>query len=355
MRRSLLWKLLGINLLVVAVAVVVASLTIRQFADAIFAGLMNEFHIQTGELHRLFMQTLTRSLVLAGLAAGGIGLLLSLVLFRRVVDPVREMKGMASRIASGDYAARARVASADELGSLAESLNRMADSLATLERLRKELVSNVAHELRTPLTNLRGYLEAIHEGVAPASVELIASLHEDVMRLVRLVEALQTLTRFDARPRPQLEHVDVETLIRRQLDLYRGQFAARRIVLETQIAAVRPLRADSDLLAQAVQNLLDNALKYTPDGGRVELEIAPADGAVSIAVTNTGEAIAPEDLPHIFERFYRGEKSRSRESGGAGIGLAIVREVAALHGGQVGAQSADGLTTVWLSVAITPQ
>ncbi len=355
MRRSLLWKLLGINLLVVAVAVVVASLTIRQFADAIFAGLMSEFHIQTGELHRLFMLTLTRSLVLAGLAAGGIGLLLSLVLFRRVVDPVREMKGMAARIASGDYAARARVASADELGSLAESLNRMADALATLERLRKELVSNVAHELRTPLTNLRGYLEAIHEGVAPASSEMVASLHEEVMRLVRLVEALQTLTRFDARPRPQLEHVDMETLIRRQLDLYRGQFAARRIVLETQIAAVRPLHADSDLLAQAVQNLLDNALKYTPDGGRVELEIAPADGAVRITVTNNGEAIAAEDLPHIFERFYRGEKSRSRESGGAGIGLAIVREVAALHGGQVGAQSANGLTTVWLSLAITPQ
>lgn len=143
--------------------------------------------------------------------------------------------------------------------------------------------------------------------------------------------------------------------MQRQLELYRGQFTARRIVLETRIAAVAPLRADGDLLAQALANLFDNALKYTPSGGRVAVEIALADGAARVAVTNTGEGIAPEDMPYIFERFYRGEKSRSRESGGAGIGLAIVREVAALHGGQVGAHSANGLTTVWLSLATTSQ
>ena len=351
MRRSLIWKLLGINLFVVGVAVGVAAVTIGQFADAIFASLMKEFHIQTDVIHGLFVHTLTRSLILVSLIAGGIGLLLSVVLFRRVVDPIREMQGMAARIAAGDYSARARVASADELGSLAESLNRMAEALATLERLRKDLVANVAHELRTPLTNLRGYLEAIHEGVAPASAEVMASLHEDVMRLVRLVEALHAFTLFDARlPRLQLDRVDLGALIGRLVDLYRTQFSARHIALETRISTAGLVRADGDLLAQAVQNLLDNALKYTPEGGRVAVELAPKDGAVRITVTNTGEGIAPQDLPFVFERFYRGEKSRSRNSGGAGIGLAIVKEVAGVHGGGVGAQSEDGATTVWLSL-----
>lgn len=351
MKRSLLWKLLGINLLVVGLAVVVAAVTIGQFADAIFTRIMKEFAIQTDVIQGLFVRTLTRSLILASLIAGGVGLLLSVILFRRVLDPVREMKAMAARIAAGDYAARAEVSSADELGSLAASLNRMAESLATLERLRKDLVANVAHELRTPLTNLRGYLEAIHEGVAPASQEVMASLHEDVMRLVRLVEALHALTLFDARlPRLQLEAVELPALLRRLVELYRAQFIARGIAVETQFGSAVPVRADPDLVSQAAQNLLDNALKYTPAGGRIAVRVGAADGAVRVAVINTGDAIAPDDLPFIFERFYRGEKSRSRESGGAGIGLAIVKEVAGVHGGNVGAHSVDGLTTVWFSL-----
>ena len=351
MRRSLLWKLLGINLLVIGVAVIVAAVTIGQFADAIFMRLMKEFNLQTDVIHGLFTQTLLRSLVLASLIAGGVGLLLSVFLFRRVVDPVREMEAMAASIAAGDYGARVSARSDDELGALADSLNRMAESLATLERLRKDLVANVAHELRTPLTNLRGYLEAIREGVAPASTETIGSLHEDVMRLVRLVDALHALTLLDARlPRLQLEDVDLRTLLDRVVDRYRAQFVAREIAVEKQLTATGRVRADRDLISQAAQNLLDNALKYTPEGGQVAVATSSANGVIRIAVSNTGGGIAREDLPFIFERFFRGEKSRSRESGGAGIGLAIVKEVAGVHGGQVGADSADGLTTVWFTV-----
>ncbi|MGH2361621.1 MAG: sensor histidine kinase, partial [bacterium] len=276
--------------------------------------------------------------------------LLSVFLFRRVVDPVREMEAMAARIAAGDYGARVSARSDDELGALADSLNRMAESLATLERLRKDLVANVAHELRTPLTNLRGYLEAIREGVAPVSTETIGSLHEDVMRLVRLVDALHALTLLDARlPRLQLEEVDLRTLLDRLVDRYRALFVARDIAVEKQLTTGR-VRADRDLISQAAQNLLDNALKYTPEGGQIAVATSSANGVIRIAVSNTGDGIAREDLPFIFERFFRGEKSRSRESGGAGIGLAIVKEVAGVHGGQVGADSADGLTTVWFTV-----
>ncbi len=355
MRRSLFWTLLAINLLVVGVAVGAAALMVGRLADAIFANLMQQFHIQADVLHQMFVSTLWRSLVLASLAAAAAGVLLSVVLFRRVVQPVRSMMTMAGRIAGGDYAARVDAVSPAELDSLAESLNRMAESLATLERLRKDLVANVAHELRTPLTNLRGYLEAIGEGVAPASGDVITSLHEEVMRLVRLVEALHELSQFDARlPRARLADVPLAQLVERLLTLRRPEFDGRRIAVRATVVERSAVRADPDLLAQAVANLLDNAAKYTPAGGEVAVEVTRIDGEVRIAVTNTGEGIAAEDLPFIFERFYRGEKSRSRESGGAGIGLAIVKEVAGAHGGRVGASSGGGTTTVWLTVLANP-
>ncbi len=350
-RRSLLWKLVGINLLVVGIAILVAALTIRQFADRIFADIMQEYAIRLEFMHSLFMETLARSLVQASLVAGGIGLLMSLVLFRTVVRPLRGMMAMAGRISSGDYAARARIESADEVGSLADSLNTMAAALGTLERLRKDLVANVAHELRTPLANLRGYLEAMGDGVTPASPEAIGSLHEEVMRLVRLVEALQALSLFDAHlSRLRMDAVDMAGLVRRLLDMRRKEFQSKRIAVQSEVAVNGQVRADPDLLSQALHNLIDNALKYTAEGGGVTVQVNPGNRGIRIAVSNTSE-IVPEDLPYIFERFYRGDKSRSRASGGAGIGLSIVKEVARVHGGEVGVSSQGGLTTVWLTLA----
>ncbi|MDR7520641.1 MAG: ATP-binding protein [Armatimonadota bacterium] len=354
MPRTLLWRLLAINLLVVGVAVGVSALTIGSLANAIFMNLMKEFHIQVDVMHRLFVGAMARSLLLVSLVAGGVGLLLSVVLFRRVVHPVRQMMALAERIAAGDYAARASVGAGDELGRLAESLNRMAAGLQTLERLRRDLVADVAHELRTPLANLQGYLEAMAEGVTPPSGETIASLHEEVLRLVRLVEALHELSLFDARlPRVNIQPVDVRALVRRLLDRRAPEFTGKGIALQQHLVDCTA-RADPDLLAQAVHNLIDNALKYTPAGGEVSVAVVPEGTRLRIAVTNTGEGIAPQDLPFIFERFYRGEKSRSRASGGAGIGLSIVKEVARVHGGDVGAQSAADRTSIWLTLPARP-
>jgi signal transduction histidine kinase len=355
-RRSLLWKLLAINLLVVGVAMAVATTHIGALADGIFMRLMKDFNIETEGIHQLFVGTLRRSLFQATLIAASIGLLLSLVLFRTVVRPVRGMMTMAGQIASGDYAVRAPVASADEVGRLAESLNRMAESLETLERLRKDLVANVAHELRTPLSNLRGYLEAIRDGVTSASPETITLLHEEVMRLVRLVQALHELSLFDANlPHVRREAVDLGALARRSIDLHRAEFAVKSIVLHSDVSVSGPIQADPDLLMLALHNLLDNAARYTPEGGGVTVRVTQEPDQVRIAVTNTGEEISREDLPFIFERFYRGDKSRSRDSGGAGIGLAIVKEVARVHGGAVGAHSQADETTVWLTVAAVPR
>lgn len=347
---TLFWRLLVISLLVVAVAVGVTALTIRRVADVIFADLMMKFHIETEGLHRLFVVSLARSMLITSLIAGGVGVLLSVVLVRAVTQPVRRMRDLARRIAAGDYAARVDAGGAAELAHLAASLNRMAESLQRLEGLRKDLVANVAHELRTPLTNLRGYLEAVREGLTPASPETIAMLHEEVMRLVRLVDALQDLSRLDAalpqlRPAP----LDVGALAERLIALRKAEFAARAITVRVVAAPVQ-VSADRDLMSQALSNLVDNALKYTPWAGEVAVEVAREDGMVRLAVSNTGEAVPAADLPFIFERFYRGEKSRSRESGGAGIGLAIVQEVARAHGGRTGASSGAGRTTVWIDL-----
>lgn len=347
---TLFWRLLAISLLVVAVAVGVTALTIGRVADVIFADLMVKFHIETEGLHRLFVASLARSMLVTSLIAGGVGVLLSAVLVRAVTQPVRNMRDLARRIASGDYAARVDAGGAVELAHLAASLNRMAESLQRLENLRKDLVANVAHELRTPLTNLRGYLEAVRDGLAPASTETIGMLHDEVMRLVRLVDALGDLSRLDALL-PQLHPapLDVGALAERLVALRRSDFAARGITVRVT-ARPAQVNADADLVSQAVSNLLDNALKYTPRAGEVAVEVARDDGAVRLAVSNTGEEIPAADLPFIFERFYRGEKSRSRESGGAGIGLAIVQEVARAHGGGTGASSGAGRTTVWITL-----
>jgi two-component system sensor histidine kinase BaeS len=346
---TLFWRLLAISLLVVAVAVGVTALTIGRVADVIFADLMMKFHIETEGIHRLFVISLARSMLVTGIIAGGVGVLLSAVLVRAVTQPVRRMRDLARRIAGGDYAARVDARGAAELAQLAASLNQMAESLQHLESLRKDLVANVAHELRTPLTNLRGYLEAVRDGLTPASPETIAMLHDEVMRLVRLVDALHDLSRLDALL-PQLHPapLDVGALAERLITLRRAEFAARDITVRVTASPVR-VNADADLVSQAVGNLLDNALKYTPRAGEVAVEVARDDGMVRLAVSNTGGEIPPADLPFIFERFYRGEKSRSRESGGAGIGLAIVQEIARAHGGRTGASSGGGRTTVWIA------
>jgi signal transduction histidine kinase len=344
MRRSLLWKLLGINLLVVGVAVAVAALAIGQLADTIFTNLMKEFHIQVDVMHRLFVAAMTRSLVLASLVAGVVGLILSLVLFRRVVRPLGGMMTMAERIAAGEYAARADVASPDEIGRLADSLNRMAGALQTLERLRKDLVANVAHELRTPLANLQGYLEAMRDGVTPASAATIGSLHEEVIRLVRLVEALHELSLFDARlPRLRLETLDLGTLVRRLVDLRRGEFAAQEIAVESQVTVNGVARADPDLLSQALHNLIDNALKYSRSGGRVEITALREGEFLSVLVADRGAGISEEEAEHVFDPFYRSRGTRTK---GSGLGLTICARLCQAAGAEIALRPRDGGGTV---------
>jgi signal transduction histidine kinase len=235
----------------------------------------------------------------------------------------------------------------DEVGELVGAFNQMVCSLQRVEKLRKDLVADVAHELRTPLTNMRGYLEALRDGVLPPSPEQIASLHEEVLRLVRLVEGLHQLAVADAGiQRLRLETLNLGSLTAQTLEPFRTRFEQKGITLSLAEPDERSgVHVDHDQFVCVLNNLFENALHYTPPGGKVSVRVRHEGPAAVIEVSNTGEGIPPHDLPFIFERFYRGEKSRSREHGGAGIGLSLVKQIVEAHGGAVSVASDAGLTT----------
>lgn len=230
----------------------------------------------------------------------------------------------------------------------------MTDNLERTEQLRKKMVVNVAHELRAPLTNIRGYLEAMRDGVIEPGSKIVELLHDETLRLGNLSEDLMRLSVADsARLTLEREMVDLHEFLPHSLKLFEAQFAEKRISTETRIASGAELvSADAEKLAQIMQNLLHNAWQYTASEGKVRITVERADRTVKIVVANTGEPIAHEDLSLIFERFYRVDQSRSREHGGAGIGLAIVKDLVEAHGGFVGAESSAGENRIWFVLPV---
>jgi two-component system sensor histidine kinase BaeS len=278
--------------------------------------------------------------------------LLSFVLVKRVLGPLQKMTDTTRKIAAGDYSARVPIRLQDEVGQLGEAFNRMADSLQQIEQLRKSMTIDVAHELRTPLTNIQGYLEALIDGVVSASRETYELLLEETMRLVRLVEDILQLAKADAaRVDLQKERVLLEELVDRVIDSFRSRFDQKGIGIEMQFRqSADAVWADPTKLTQVVRNLIQNAWEYTPPDGNVRIGTQLRSGETRVVFSNSGGEIAEKDLPFIFERFFRGEKSRSRKHGGAGIGLAIVKELIEAHGGQVGAEISGGQTHIWFSL-----
>ncbi|MCJ7709233.1 MAG: ATP-binding protein, partial [Chloroflexi bacterium] len=232
---------------------------------------------------------------------------------------------------------------------LAAAYNRMAERLAEQEAIRREFIVNASHELRTPLTNLQGYLEALRDGVLPPDPATFDSLREEVDRLTRLAASLDVLAGAgDARD--AVRDVDVGAAVRTAADLVAPALARRQISLAIDAPGGLVARARPDELTQVMANLLQNAQRYTPEGGDVRVAADRVTAGVRVRVINTGPAIPPEDLPRVWERFYRVEKSRDRAQGGAGIGLTIVRQLVEGAGGQVGVASEDGRTTFWVTL-----
>ncbi len=329
-------------------------LAVDYLAADYLAHLMKEYNVSPTTTHQMFIHAVHRYLVWATLAALGLAVTLSFLLLKRVLGPLMRMIHITKKIAQGDYSAKVSIHSQDEIGQLARAFNQMAESLQKVEQLRKSMVLDVAHELRTPLTNMKGYLEALLDGVLPLSRENLESIQEETGRLVRLVEDLLRLAKADAaRATLHKREIQIADLINRELDSFLAQFQSKKIIVETHFrAGVNRLWADSDKLAQVISNLLQNAWQYTPSGGTVRISAEPFAEGLRIVFANTGGEIDEKDLPFLFERFYRGEKSRSREHGGAGIGLAIVKELIEAHDGQVGAEIANGETRIWFTLLL---
>ncbi|GAB4505809.1 MAG: ATP-binding protein [Anaerolineales bacterium] len=285
-----------------------------------------------------FYESLLIAVAVASVAAVGVSLLFS----RSIVAPLRAMAAASQRIAEGHYGERVQVASADELGQLAQRFNQMAEKLEQVEAMRRQLIGDVSHELRTPLTAIKGSMEGLMDGVLPAAQDTYQQIYQEANRLNRLVDDLQELSRVEGGAyRLDLQPLDVSALVATVTKRLGPQFEAKRITLSLNLPAdLPPILADEDRAVQVLTNLAGNALQYTPPGGEVTIHAKQVGGEVQVTVRDSGVGIAPEHLTHIFDRFYRVDKSRSRAAGGgSGIGLTIARYLVEAHGGRIWAES----------------
>lgn len=287
---------------------------------------------------------LKNALVLAGLAATVLAAVLAAWLARTLTRPLGELTEAASAVSAGELTRSVSVRSGDEVGRLAQAFNAMTAQLARAQEARRQMTADIAHELRTPLTVILGQSEAMREGVLPASPHNLEIVHEEAQRLSRMVEDLRTLSLAEAGElKLQLRDVRVEPLLERALDRVRALAAEKSIALDLQVDEGLPsLNLDPDRMEQVLGNLLANALRHTPQGGRIGLSARKARGGVRIEVSDSGPGIAAEDLERVFERFYRADKARQRDRGGAGLGLAISRSIVQAHGGRIWAESPPG-------------
>jgi len=294
------------------------------------------------DLYTNFQASFNEALLLALLAAGVVAILVSLLLSRGVVAPVRVLTAASQRIAGGYYGERVQAAGSDELGQLAHSFNQMAEKLEQVETMRQQLIGDVSHELRTPLTAIKGSMEGLMDGVLPGTSETYQQIHQEADRLARLVDDLQELSRVEAGAYPlDIRPVAVSMLVQTSLKRFAAQARAKGIDLRADLPADLPsVRADQDRITQVLTNLVGNALQYTPEGGRVTILSRRHQEEIHNSVVDTGIGIPAEQLPHLFTRFYRVDKSRSRQAGGgSGIGLTIARHLVEVHGGRIRAES----------------
>jgi len=296
-----------------------------------------------GLVGRAFGLTLLYSLLVAGAVAAVIAAASSLFVSRRIVEPLRNMMAATRRIAAGRYGERVPVGEPDELGALSESFNAMAASLEEAEKKRLELIGDVSHELRTPLSTLQGYMEGLMEGVVEPSEETWALLYGEAERMRRIVDDLSRLSHAEAGQLDlEITIVSPAEAVGIAVERMAPLFDEKGVELENAAPEnLPPVSADGDRVVQVLTNLLGNALRHTPAGNRVAVEAEPRENAVVFWVKDTGAGIPAGDLPHVFERFYRAEKSRSRSEarGGSGLGLAISRALIEAMGGRIRAES----------------
>ena len=296
-----------------------------------------------------FLTDVRRSLWISGGLTAAAALVLATVIARQITGPVRRLAAATADIARGRLDRRIENPGSDEVGQLAGAFNSMADSLQRQEELRRSMMADIAHELRTPLSVMRGNLEAMLDGLLEPTPEQVQVLHGQSVALSRLIDDLRTLS-LAAEGHLELarQSTDVGELTRRVVAEMEPTAKERDVTLSVQAPPTSStVMLDADRISQALRNLIDNALRHTPRDGRVVVDVSPGTKRMTVSVTDTGEGITPEDLPHVFDRFYRADGSRSRATGGSGLGLAIVKQLVEAHGGHVWAESEQGRGSVF--------
>ena len=303
----------------------------------------------------LVQQNVTKSLLIGGLTAGLAGVVIVGLMATRVLGPLAQLNRAALRFGRGELSQRVPVSGPAELKGLATAFNTMAEDLERSDSQRRHMTADVAHELRTPLSNIRGYLEAIKDGVLPADEATIDTLHQQSTHLSQLVDDLALLARAEAGALSlEFQTVPLSPILEAVVEAFRPRAAAAGVNLELEFTDGLPdVTVDATRVAQIIGNLVDNAVVHTPPGGTVTVaastlaagalaDVRTGDGTVYVSVTDTGAGIAPDDLEQIFDRFYRTDPSRSRATGGSGLGLTIARQLAVAHGGALTAESSLG-------------
>ncbi|NJM07278.1 HAMP domain-containing protein [Candidatus Gracilibacteria bacterium] len=354
--RQLRWKLFMSHLVIVVIADVVLLGTasfMARFGLATTAPLtLGDAAAETGQLDpaagiagtflEQFNVVVQQALLVSGFAALAAAVVVSLFVSQRIVEPLQLLSAVSRRMANGFYRERTTIASDDEIAELSHSVNQLADALDRTEQRRLALLTDVTHELRTPLATIGGYMEGLIDGVIQPDRENFALVLRETGRLQRLIEDLELLSRVEAGQLPIVARsLDLHALLEQMLVQFQPTFAAQEIDLRLDAQPLPACWADPDRVNQVLINLIANAFRYTPRGGSVTLSVLALEEHLLIALKDTGIGIASEHLPHIFERFYRVDKSRARHSGGNGVGLAIARHLVYAQGGELWATS-DG-------------
>jgi signal transduction histidine kinase len=322
---------------------IAAGIPIEAEGDRLGTLLVDSSASLLGPEEEEFLASAKRSALLGGGIASGAAILLAIFLISQVLSPLRLLSRATERIARGDLSQRVALKARDEFGRLGESFNRMIDNLKRSETIRQTMTADIAHELRTPVTIIQGNLEAILDGIYTPDAKTIAPIYEETLHLGRLIDDLRDLALAEAGElRLCKEPIDLVALVNQVVETVNFSLEHGPKLTVTTDPALPELLLDPKRIRQVLVNLLSNALRYTPDDGEILVEVVRVGEAVEVRVTDTGPGIAPEDIPHLFERFYRGDRARSRAAGGSGLGLAIAKQWVEAHGGSISAQNAEG-------------
>ena len=359
-RTHLAWKLLFSYLLVVFIGILVLITAASLFVPATFERHMASMNAimadgsnmssdeeMQAELFSQYTVAVYEAVGYATLASLVAAIIASILISRQVVTPMLRMTSLSHRIAEGEYAERLKLpgglqaSQVDELDQLALSFNQMAEKLEKVETMRRQLIGDVTHELRTPLTAVKGYLEGVMDGVLPATPETFQQIHAEIDRLQRLVNDLQELSRVESGAvQLELALTSPAGLIEKIQNNFSNQFSEKDIQLLADVEPGIPnILVDSDRIIQVLTNLVGNALQYSSNGGTVTLAVHQEKSEIVFSVKDTGIGISAEQLPYIFNRFFRTDKSRNRASGGSGIGLTIAKALIQAHHGRIWAES----------------